>query len=348
MSDPLRNIMSLSLFDTCNFRCGYCGLVESGATSQVDQLAPYRDVAFIERLARFFAAHRLGGRPWLVTLTGGEPTLMPNLALFVRLLGRQGDRVAFYSNLSVPFAKLLTLEELFYIDYVEGSYHPDWHMGERFRDSDFFGHVALLKASGVPVLVRFVGAPALLPMMPSLARWCSSLGVTFFPTTLFNHEYPRGYTDDERRTLAARTVGYSSLLQLDGGVRMGSRLCEAGSRNFAARINQGGDITPCISSDAPVLGNILENRLAPLDGPALCRREDGVCTCDIHFQQHVVQGIDDSEDFASILRGNGPHRAGDYAAWKTRLGIETNTGAWWGQGTEVIPGAELREKARNR
>src|SRR5438067_7168317 len=85
------NIMELWLFDTCNFRCGYCGLVTNGDVTRTEQLDPYRDPAYIDRLLAFFAMHRPGGRPWVVMVTGGEPMLMPNLDRFVTGLGRQGD-----------------------------------------------------------------------------------------------------------------------------------------------------------------------------------------------------------------------------------------------------------------
>ena len=60
------NIMELWLFSTCNFRCGYCGLVTSGEVLNTNELTPYRDPAYIEQLLRFFRDNRPGGRPWAV------------------------------------------------------------------------------------------------------------------------------------------------------------------------------------------------------------------------------------------------------------------------------------------
>ena len=60
------NLMEMWTFDTCNFRCGYCSLVPSGDVTRTDQLAPFRDIKFIEKLVEFFRDNRPGGRPWAV------------------------------------------------------------------------------------------------------------------------------------------------------------------------------------------------------------------------------------------------------------------------------------------
>lgn len=338
------NIMELWLFDTCNFRCGYCGLVTSGDVLRTEQLIPYRDQAYIDNLLTFFRDQRPGGRPWVVMLTGGEPTLMPNIDSFITGLGRQGDSAAIYSNMSAPLNKVFSEEALGYLSYIEASFHPDWHMGT-FEKDRFFEHVALAKSLGVPVLVRFVGAPQLLSLLPMLEERCREIGVTLMPTTLFNPEYPQAYTTDERAQLASAMVGYSSLIQLDGGMMMQGRRCEAADRIFAARLHQGGDVTPCISTDKPVLGNIFSNTLKVLPGIKPCYRPDQICSCDVHFQQRVVIGADDSDEFSRILAGEGVRRGGDYQAWKDEHGIQTTDLKWVGQGVSVVSKADLLRKA---
>jgi MoaA/NifB/PqqE/SkfB family radical SAM enzyme len=338
------NIMEMWLFDTCNFRCGYCGLVTSGDVLRTEQLEPYRDDRYIETLVRFFRDNRPSGRPWAVMLTGGEPTLMPNLTSFVTALGRQGDVVAIYSNMSAPLNKVFSEEALGYLSYIEASFHPDWHMGA-FEQDRFFEHVALAKSLGVPVLVRFVGAPQVLGLMPELEARCRAIGVTLMSTTLFNPEYPQAYTTSERATLASSMVGYSSLIQLDGGMQMHGRLCVAADRIFAARLHQGGDVTPCISTDRPVLGNVFQNTLEMLPGLKPCFRNDMVCSCDVHFQQRVVEGADDSEEFAGILAGAGVRRGADYEAWKRTNGVQTSDSTWVGQGVTVVTKEDLLRKA---
>lgn len=338
------NIMELWLFDTCNFRCGYCGLVTSGDVLRTEQLNVYRDEEYIDTLLRFFRDNRPGGRPWVVMLTGGEPTLMPNISRFVAGLGRQGDCVAIYSNMSAPLNKIFSAEALEHISYIEASFHPDWHMGT-FEQDRFFEHVALAKSLGVPVLVRFVGAPQLLGLLPMLEERCRAVGVTLMPTTLFNPEYPQAYTSEQRAVLADAMVGYSSLMQLDGGVKMEGRKCEAADRIFAARLHQGGDVTPCISTDRPVLGNVFQNTLKVLPGLKPCLRADQICSCDVHFQQNVVDGADDSDEFTEILAGRGRRRGADYAAWKAEHGVRTSDLTWVGQGVSVVTKEDLLRKA---
>ena len=237
------NIMELWLFDTCNFRCGYCGLVTNGDVLRTEQLEPYRDPAYIDRLVRYFRDHRPGGRPWVLMITGGEPMLMPNLDRFVTGLGRQGDSVGVHSNMSAPVDKIFSPEAFGYLSYIQASFHPDWHMGG-FETDRFFEHIKLAMSNDISVLVRFVGAPQVLHLLPELEARCREVGVTFLPTTLFNPDYPRSYTTEETARLAEHMVGYSSLLQLEGGIVMTGRQCVAGDRIFAARLHQGGDVTP--------------------------------------------------------------------------------------------------------
>jgi MoaA/NifB/PqqE/SkfB family radical SAM enzyme len=336
MYSPLdnHNIMELWLFETCNFRCGYCSLVPSGAVARTDQLDAFRDDAYVDRLATFFSTHRPANRPWAVLLTGGEPFLMPNMDRFVRALGAGGDTVGVYSNMSVPIEKALSTEALSHLCYVQASFHPDWHMG-RFEEDRFFANVARLKDLGIPVVVRFVAAPAVLDLLPHLAGRCEALGVELMATTLFNPEYPRNYTRQERERLASYMVGYSSLLQLDGGVVMRGRRCTAADRLFAARLHQGGDVTPCISVDKPVLGNIIQNTLQVKPGLKGCVKADHLCSCDIHFQQGIVEGADDRHEFAAIMRGKGIRRAAEFEHWKRENRILTDDAIWVGQGLPI-------------
>lgn len=331
MTSP--NIMELWLFDTCNFRCGYCSLVESGAVEKTEQLAPFRDIAFIDRLLRFFAENRPAGRPWMIQMTGGEPMLMPNLDHFCSELSKQGDSVAIYSNGSVQVRRAFSDQALKAIAYIQLSFHPDWHIGTHSMDK-FFDNAKAVKELGIPCLVRFVGVPTLLHLLPVLDEKCREAGVGFLPTTLFDPKYPKAYAADERDYLASYMSGYSSLMQLDGGVLVGEgRTCVAADRVFAARLSQGGNITPCISTGHPVLGNIFDNTLFTIPGSKPCYKPDKICSCDVHFQQELVDGISDLDDFNAILQGKSRKRAGDYQRWLQENNIVTSNDHWVGQGT---------------
>ena len=329
-----RNIMEMWLFDTCNFRCGYCGLVTSGEVTQTDQLNPYRSQNYIETIQAFFQKNRPQQRKWVLLLTGGEPLMMPNLDLFLLGLGRNGDSAAIYTNLSTSLEKVLSKEAMGYLSYVQASFHPDWHMG-KFKTKAFFSNVERAKDFGVPIVVRFVGAPDVLDLLPELERRCDEIGVSFLPTTLFNPQYPRMYTQAERSDLASFMVGFSSLIQLEGGLNMEGRHCLAADRLFATRLHKGGDITPCISTDKPILGNIIGNTLSPILGEKPCFKSDSLCSCDVHFQQNIVRGVDDSHDFIQILKGAKPKRVSEFLEWKREHAVQTTDEFWVGQGEKV-------------
>lgn len=328
------NIMEVWAYDACNFRCGYCALVTNGDVTRVEQLAPFRDDAFIDRLVGFFAEHRPKGRPWAVLVTGGEPFMMPNLDRFVRGLGRNGDCSAFYTNNSLRVEKVLSEEACSFLSYVQCSFHPDWHMGN-FEKQTFFDNVAALTSRGIPTLVRFVGAPPILDLLDELQERSLAVGAGFLPTTLFAPNYPKDYSTAERARLAGAMSGFSSQIQLEGGLKVTGPRCWAADRLFAVRLHQGGDITPCISTAEPVLGNIFQNRLEVREGPNPCFKADGLCSCDIHFQQNVIDGVDDSDAFARIVSGEQVHSVDKWADWKTQNAIETSDAQWVGQGVGI-------------
>ena len=321
------NVMELWLFDFCNFRCGYCGLVENGDVTKHEQLDPYRDLNYVDQLVRFFRENRPSNRPLAVTLTGGEPLFMPNIDYFTTELAKLGDTIAIYSNLSIPLGKALSETAIDAVSYLEASFHPDWHMG-KLKKEVFFNNVLEVKKLGVPVLVRFVGAPQLLDQLTELEERCQEIGVTFMPTTLFNVNYPKNYTQDEKDYLSSYMVGYSSLIQLDGGMDVSDKKCLAADRLYAARLHKGGDVTPCISTMTPVLGNIFENKLKSISGPNKCFKSDKLCTCDIHFQQNLVSDADDSQEFELILQGKANKLAPTYSEWKLENKVQTKNSQW--------------------
>jgi len=332
--------MEMWAFDACNFRCGYCSLVTSGAVTRVDQLERYRDEQFIKKMVSFLDRNRPSDRRWAVIVTGGEPFMMPNLDLFVKLLGAQGDCAAFYTNNSIHIDKIFSKEALEHISYIECSFHPDWHRG-KFQKQTFFDNVKAIVDKGIGTTVRFVGAPQIIDLLDELETLSFQIGAGFLPTTLFDPVHPKGYAPDIRNRLAEAMSGFSSLIQLDGGLLANDRLCDAGSRLFAVRMHQGGNITPCISTDQPVFGNIYDETFYPRPSPSICFKNDGLCTCDIHFQQHVVHGVDDSENFSKILNGEKLNTNAIYNKWKSDNNIETSDDIWAGQGEEVSVEANL-------
>jgi len=307
-------VVELYLFDTCTHRCAYCWLAEQGLVLDAEQLKPFRDQAFIDRLSEFFNSRTSARRHWLVTLTGGEPLLMPNLRTFCRALFDHDNRVAFYTALLLDQShagfRFLLEHGAPQVDYVMASLHPEAEADEAL----FFRKVALLKDAGHKVFVRFVGHPARLHRLPSIRAQCEALDVAFYPTTLFSTRYPGAYTDAERHVLADEFSTMSQHVQLAGGVDTTTVRCRAGSKVIAINLKTG-DITPCITVSRPLLGNILEDSLDLYSDAIGCPEAGITCNCDVHFQQNIVLGAEDGEPFESLKQGYTNRRmAGDSVA----------------------------------
>ena len=295
-------IAEVYLFDTCTHRCGYCWLAESGRVLDASQLKPFRDLSFIARVAAFFNARTTPDQKWLLQFTGGEPLLTPNLSALCTTLFERGNRVAFYTALLLPEShagfRFLVDQSAPQVDYVMASLHPEAEQDE----PTFFRKIERLKHRGHNVIVRYVGHPARLSRMDALQERCRDLDVSFYPTTLFSNTHPRGYTVEERASLTRQFSSLSQHIQLAGGLRTDTLTCHAGSRLIAINM-QTGNITPCITVDRPSLGNIFTDTLRLHDDPAPCPVAGLTCACDIHYQQAIIEGVDDSRAFEAQKRG---------------------------------------------
>jgi hypothetical protein len=113
------------------------------------------------------------------------------------------------------------------------------------------------------VIVRFVGHPKRLGMMPRLDELCRKLDVIFYPTALSSNHYPENCTVIH--------------------VHMPS-----------------GAITSCISLSTPVMGNIFLDRLELYGRPIRCPSNGDTCACEIHFQQGIVPAAENVDEFSRI------------------------------------------------
>jgi organic radical activating enzyme len=295
-------IAEVLMFDTCTHRCGYCWLAESGRVLDFDQLDPFRSAEWIKKVAEFFNSRTDADHKWLVQLTGGEPLIAPNLDLLCRTLFRAGNRAAFYTALMVgenhPGFRVLRESSPQEIDYIMASFHPEAELHEE----KYFEKIRILKDAGHKVFLRFVGHPARLHRLDELSARCREMDVCFYPTTLLSNNYPAAYSPDERASLTRHFSSLSQHIQLAGGVDTTNVRCHAGSRLVSINL-QTGNITPCITVESPSLGNIFENRLELGDGPLKCPVPGIDCICDVHFQQDVVIGAEDSARFATQKNG---------------------------------------------
>ena len=295
-------IVEMFLFDTCTHKCAYCHFAESGKVLDGSQIKPYRDPAFIDKIVNFFNRRTTAADKWLVTLTGGEPLLMPNLGRFVDGLGASGNKVAYYSALLIGEKHpnyCYLLESARHTDYIMASFHPE---AEAIEDR-FFGRLEELKKAGHSVILRFVGHPARLHRLDELAARCRDLDIAIHATTLFSPEYPAAYTAQEKAEILRHATSLSQVIQIEGGLDTAATRCTAGLALIAIDMRTG-KITPCISVQFPVIGNIYEDKLDRFERPIACPRAGEIsCICDIHFQQGIVEGANDRENFEREKQG---------------------------------------------
>jgi organic radical activating enzyme len=297
MPVPYR-IVQMSLFDTCNLHCGYC-------TSNIidrSQLIPYKEKSYIEKIVHFFNKRTTENEKWHISLTGGEPLLMPNFDYFSDLLLRHGNIISLYTNLAISsrsksFQYLLT-HKCPDFDYIMASLHPESERSEE----EYFDKVRMLKESGHNIFLRYVGHHKRLGKLESLSEKCKEIDVCFYPTTLFSTNYPKNYSPEEKRKLSSYFSSLSQIIQINGGLDTSETKCFAGSRLIGVYINTG-NITPCISVYSPIIGNIFEDRLNLFNSEIDCPQKNTPCICDIHFQQNIVRGVEDNKCFLKQKRG---------------------------------------------
>jgi hypothetical protein len=262
------------------------------------QLKPYRDPEFIEKIANFFLTRTTENEKWMLSVGGGEPLLMPNFGMLVDKLGSKGNKVGIYTALLVgdnnPALRYLFEGGARHTDYLMVSFHPE----AEEREEQHFDRLRRLKQAGHSVIFRFVGHPKRLHRLDELAARCRELDIAFHPTPLFSPEYPTSYSAEERRMLESHMCSLSQMIQLNNGIDTARAHCTARTDLMAVYLRTG-NITPCITTQGPILGNIYENTLTPIGHVIKCPLNNESCICDVHFQQAIVVGADDRAAFAA-------------------------------------------------
>jgi organic radical activating enzyme len=298
----MKHTAIISLFTTCTLRCGFCDLAESGQVLDSSQLKVYRDEQFINRVADFFNNRTTSEDKWQLIFTGGEPLISPKIDLLCNKLFEAGNSVAFYTSLHVGKKnegwRLLTSSTYPQVSYVMASLHPEAELWE----DEFFDRVCTLKQIGHKVIVRYVGHPMRLDRLDELAEKCGKLDVCFFPTTLLTSNYPMAYSGQEREDLKRHFSSLSQFIQLEGGIDTTNTLCHAGSSIIAIDM-QSGNITPCVTVEKPIIGNIHLNELSLFNMPIKCPKAGVNCLCDIHYEEDIVIGAECSDSFENQKNG---------------------------------------------
>jgi len=279
-----------SLFTTCNNRCGYCTLAESGSVMDMRQLVPYRDLNFIHRLTDFFNSRTTAEQKWHLLLTGGEPLLMPNFEIFCDRIFEQGNKISLLTNMTFPKdnpkIKFLLNADPSNFKFILASFHPE----AEAKEDGWFETIGALKSHGLPIIVRYVCPPQRLEKIDYFFEKTRQLDITFNALTVLSASYPQNYTEEERAKLAKYQTSFPQHIFLEGGLDTTGVLCKSGHSGIAADFLSG-SITPCILT-SPVLGNIHENRLELWDSPRICPSQGIKCTNDIHFYDELIVGLD--------------------------------------------------------
>mgnify|MGYP001181328919 CR=1 FL=1 len=292
----------VSLFATCTMKCGYCDLAETGQVLDGRQLKPYQDKTFISRSADFFNKRTTENEKWLLIFTGGEPLLAPNLELLCNKLLNAGNRVAFYTGLHVGENsagwKFLMSSSAPQVDYVMAAFHPE---AEKWEDV-FFDRIRIMKNRGHKVFFRYVAHPKRLNRLDELARKCQELDICFFPAALLTNNYPGAYTAAERNQLKRYSNSLTQFIHLEGGIDTTETSCHASNKIIGVHLLSG-EITPCITVDGPVIGNVHKDELSLKSDPIRCPNAGVNCVCEIHYEQDIVIGAEDSKSFCQRKKG---------------------------------------------
>ena len=64
-----------------------------------------------------------------------------------------------------------------------------------------------------------------------------------------------------------------------------------------------GEITPCITVDGPIIGNVHKDKLDLQSDPIRCPNAGVNCVCEIHYEQDIVIGAEDSKSFCRRKEG---------------------------------------------
>jgi organic radical activating enzyme len=299
--------IEVMLFHTCNYNCAYCGFVTGGTVGYVADMEPFRDRAYIDAVVSFFHRHSSKSYKWNVLFSGGEPLLMPNLNYFSRCLTKDGHRVRYNTNLSVPIDEdhdWLAANPPDAVDVLMVSLHP-----ESLQSGNvIFKRMKALKSLGYRIVARAVGHPLLLDQLDGLDRDMASIGISFTPIPMFSTHYPEAYDASQRALLTRHIKSFGQMIQLAGGLDVSDRICHAGSRLFALGLGKTGkgNLYRCVStSDAGgYMGNIFsDERIEFLTEPTCCTRADQTCTCSFHFESDAVIGAEDGENYAQMKNG---------------------------------------------
>lgn len=299
------------LLYTCNFRCAYC----------------FFDTAMLARKIRRHAsveqwrdAFRAAGRPWLLHLTGGEPTLHPDFCTLCRAL-TEDNEISLNTNLSsVSIEEFACTVPADRVRFINASLHPEMRAARGDLDA-LVRRAHLLQDNGFNIMLTVVLTPDVISRFADLRADLRAFGLEPVPKLLNGAfaglDWPAAYSAAQRASIVAaydaarpeiarvraaaggslsidpeldlRFLAATPLGGPDGGSADAARSpysgldCAAG-RDFVS-IEPDGSVMRC--SPRTALGNLLAGTLLLLPAPLPC--DTSYCQ---YFCEKYCQGRD--------------------------------------------------------
>lgn len=210
MIDYPGKVSCIVFLSGCNFRCGFCHNPELVLPQKIREMKN----TFIHPDAFFeFLSQRRGLLDGVV-ISGGEPTIMPDLELFIEKIKERGFLVKLDTNGSNPeIVKKLVAKK--YVDYVAMDVKADEEgyssfMGPGVSFDRVFQSIDFLKKSGVvyefrSTLIREFHTNARMKGMARLMQGASTLYLQRFRSGITldsSYECKTAFSDEEMNSIA--------------------------------------------------------------------------------------------------------------------------------------------------
>ncbi len=336
------------LFETCNFNCAYCNFTTSGSVADIADLTPYRDQTYIDRIIRFFNQHSTESEKWVLHLSGGEPTIMPNFGYFCEQAFSFGHKIALNTNLSFPlhkeaFQKICPPDK---IEFIHASLHQ-----EGLDDLDkYLNRCRILRDAGYALFVRIVAHPNFIDLLPELDQKFKAIDVSLSVHPLQSPNYPLAYTKEQIDKIIPFMKTHHDVIRLFGGLDAQDRKCRAGSGLLCISLGLrgGGRVYPCVNtaSGEHEMGNIFSREVSLMGNETSCLRSDNKCTCAMHFVHGNIPSLDDPDEFEQLIRGYKQGVGDSWRDWFEERNIRTKDGSGEVKGLpkQGTPIGEIRTK----
>jgi pyruvate-formate lyase-activating enzyme len=253
----------------CNYRCPYCWF-----HGQWQTFSKYNHSFRLEEIVKSWKDIYEKYGTVHIDILGGEPFLYPGFLEIVKELS-QTHSINISTNLSVNIERFVAEVNPLRVKILP-SFHP------LFADlDDFFKNLSLLRGHGFQLSVSYLAYPPQLKLLEfykeKFKSMSFSLGVKSFWGQYNGKEYPRDYTDEERKMIAI-DIGSRAGEQFQikpRKIKKGS-LCRAGQ--IYAVIQADGKVQKCGMDDFNgSLGNFFEGTFKLLKSPCVCNSEH--CPC---------------------------------------------------------------------